>query len=128
MHKGRAAFQQHHVVFCESPDARAMSFTFASLLVLQRLRVEVWHRCPRAGAPAASGAREILLCCGEAPLLDVLRRPEVREQPGLQSDDCRLESAALLPVHTTCLQSALLDCILGAYLVMTAVALECCRA
>ena len=52
-------------------------------LLPQSMRVEVWHRCPR-GAAAAAGAgggdrrqREVLLGAGAAPLLDVLRRPQV---------------------------------------------------
>lgn len=45
---------------------------------LQSLRVEVWHHCPRAAA-GPSREREVLLGVGAAPLVDVLRKPQVRE-------------------------------------------------
>ena len=43
------------------------------------MRVEVWHRCPRAVAGSGSGreAREVLLGAGAVPLVDVLRKPQV---------------------------------------------------
>ena len=42
----------------------------------QSVRVEVWHRCPRAAGGRAQ--REVLLGTGSARLLDVLRHPQVR--------------------------------------------------
>ncbi|PRW60425.1 hypothetical protein C2E21_0846 [Chlorella sorokiniana] len=46
-------------------------------LASQSMRVEVWHRCPRAAAGGSGReAREVLLGAGAVPLVDVLRKPQ----------------------------------------------------
>jgi hypothetical protein len=73
-----------------------LTATVLAALATRSLRAEVWHRCSRGAAAAAPGGRrEVLLGWGAAPLLDVLRKPQV--SPGGSSSLPALHAPATFP-------------------------------
>lgn len=72
------------------------------------MRVEVWHRCPRAAGAggvggSSGGQRELLLGGGSASLLDILRKPQVRHAIGIAvARPCRCLLCVLRQGGNTC--------------------------